>query len=168
MSIGSNGESAPGPSDVTPYYHIHPKCLSDGQQRAHFHRIVYELAEPHPRITIRTQCRVVAMEPSLPTLTLESGELADLVIGADGVRSLFRQTNPNLMGDTAYRAIIPTDVLLNDPDLCSLVETPEMVGWMGPGRHIMAYSIVRHAYLHVSIPTQHVFSPSNDASHLAR
>ena len=71
------------------------------------------------------------------------------------------------MGDAAYRAIIPTDVLLNDPDLCPLVETPEMVGWMGPGRHIMAYSIVRHAYLHLSIPTQHVFSLSNDASHLA-
>ena len=76
---------------VAPYYHIHPKCLSDGQQRAHFHRIVYELAEPHLRITIRTQCRVVAMEPSLPTLTLESGGLADLGIGADGVRSLTRQ-----------------------------------------------------------------------------
>ena len=31
------------------------------------------------------------MEPSLPTLTLESGGLADLGIGADGVRSLTRQ-----------------------------------------------------------------------------
>ena len=67
------------------------------------------------------------------------------------------------MGDTAYRTIIPADVLLNDPDLCPLVETPEMVAWKGPGRHFMAYSIVRHAYLHLSIPTQHVFSPSNDA-----
>lgn len=117
--------------------------------------MVYELAGPHPRITIRTNCRVVAMDPSIPTLTLESGEVvsADVVIGADGVKSLTREyvvggpDKPTPTGDAAYRAIIPTDLLLKDPDLRPLVETPEMVGWMGPGSHIIAYNIVRHSSL---------------------
>jgi salicylate hydroxylase len=94
------------------------------------------------------------MDPSIPTLTLESGELvkADLVIGADGVKSLTREyvvggpDKPTPTGDAAYRAIIPADLLLNDPDLRSLVNIPEMVGWMGPGRHIITYNIVRHGY----------------------
>lgn len=120
-------------------------------QRADFHRLVYELAEPHPQITIRTSCRVVALDPSIPTLTLGSGEVvhADLVIGADGIKSLTREyvvggpDKPIPTGDASYRALIPTELLLKDPDLRSLVETPQMVGWIGPGRHIITYNIVR-------------------------
>ncbi|KIM69526.1 hypothetical protein SCLCIDRAFT_12991 [Scleroderma citrinum Foug A] len=121
-----------------PYYHIH---------RADLHRIMYDLAEPH--VDIRTNCRVVSMNPSIPTLTLQTGEIvyADLVIGADGVKSLSRQyvmgepDEPTPTGDAAYRAVIPTELLLADPELKDLVETPEMVGWLGPQRHIMGYNI---------------------------
>jgi salicylate hydroxylase len=110
--------------------------------------MLYELAEP--QCTIRTNCRVVSIDTSKPTLTLESGEVvhADLVIGADGVKSTLRQyvvggpDRARPTGDAAYRAIIPTEKLLQDPDLRPLVEKPEMVGWLGPGRHIMAYNIV--------------------------
>ncbi|KAF9236355.1 FAD/NAD(P)-binding domain-containing protein [Melanogaster broomeanus] len=121
-----------------PYYHIH---------RADFHKMVFDLVEPH--VNIRTNCRVVALDPSVPSLTLESGEVvrADLVIGADGVKSLTREyvvggpDKATPTGDAAYRAIIPTELLLQDPDLRPLVENPEMVGWLGPKRHIMAYNI---------------------------
>lgn len=121
-----------------PYYHIH---------RADFHRMMYDLAEPH--VNIRTNCRVVAMDPSIPSLTLRSGEVvrADLVIGADGLKSTTRKyvvgepDEPTPTGDAAYRAVIPTEILLADPDLRGLVETPEMVGWLGPQRHIMGYNI---------------------------
>ncbi|KAH7912418.1 FAD/NAD(P)-binding domain-containing protein [Hygrophoropsis aurantiaca] len=121
-----------------PYYHIH---------RADFHRMVYDLAEPH--VNIRVNCRVVSVDPSRPSLTLESGEVVytDLIVGADGVKSLTREyvvggpDQPEATGDSAYRAIIPTDLLLKDPDLRPLAETPEMTGWMGPEKHIMAYNI---------------------------
>lgn len=110
--------------------------------------MLYELAEP--QCTIRTNCRVVSVDTSKPTLTLESGEVvhADLVIGADGVKSTLRQyvvggpDRARSTGDAAYRAIVPTEKLLQDPDLRPLVEKPEMVGWIGPNRHIMAYNIV--------------------------
>ena len=45
-------------------------------------------------------------------------------------------------GDAAYRAIVPTSKLLEDPDLKRFVEYSEMTGWMGPDRHVMAYCIV--------------------------
>ena len=71
----------------------------------------------------------------MPTLTLKSSGFgkAVLVIGADGVKSLTRECvvggpdKPAPTGDATYRAIIPTDLLLNDPDLRPLVETPQMV-----------------------------------------
>ncbi|KAI6011791.1 hypothetical protein EDC04DRAFT_2609745 [Pisolithus marmoratus] len=115
--------------------------------RADLHRMLYELAEPH--VNIRTNCRVVSMNPSTPSLTLRSGEVvhADLVIGADGVKSITRHyvvgrpDEPTPTGDAAYRAVLPTEMLLADPDLRSLVETPEMTMWLGPERHIVAYNI---------------------------
>jgi len=114
---------------------------------------MYDLAEPH--VDIRINRRVVAMNPSIPTLTLQNGEIvyADLVIGADGVKSISRQyvigepDEPTPTGDAAYRAMIPTDLLLADPELKDLVETPEMITWLGPQRHIVGYNIVR-AYFH--------------------
>ena len=98
---------------------------------------------------------LIRASPSAPTPTLESGETvkADLVIGADGTKSPTREyvvggpDKPTPTGDAAYRAVIPAHLLLNDPDLCSLVENPEMVSWIGPNGHIMAYAIVRHAHL---------------------
>lgn len=81
---------------------------------------------------------------------------ADLIIGADGVKSLTREyvvgkpDKPTPTGDAAYRAIIPADLLLRDPDLRPLVETPEMVGWLGPAGHIMTYNIVRCAGLYLA------------------
>ncbi|KAI6168788.1 FAD/NAD(P)-binding domain-containing protein [Pisolithus thermaeus] len=121
-----------------PPYHIH---------RADLHRMLYELAEPH--VNIRTNCRVVSMDPSIPTLVLESGGVvhADLVIGADGLKSTTRDfvvgtpDELRFTGDTAYRAVLPTKILLADPDLRSLVETPEITTWLGPERHIVGYNI---------------------------
>lgn len=122
-----------------PYYHIH---------RADLHKILYDLAAPF--MTLRLKATVVGVDPNTPSVTLASGEVVrgDLIIGADGVKSLIQgvvlgHTNPaEPTGDAAYRAIIPSHLLLNDPDLKGFVDVPEMTGWMGPGRHIMAYSIV--------------------------
>jgi len=122
----------------TPYYHIH---------RADFHKILFDLASPY--MTLRLKSRVVGVDPSIPSLTLESGEVikTDLIVGADGLKSFVREVviggpdKPQATGDAVYRAIVPTSEMLEDPLLQSLVETPEMCGWMGPGCHIMAYNI---------------------------
>lgn len=121
-----------------PYYHIH---------RADLHSILLQAAKPY--MTLRLNSRVITIDTERLVLTLGTGEQiqAEVVIGADGVHSMLREVvvgrecPPTPTGDAAYRAIIPVDKMLKDPDLRPLVENPEMTGWMGPGRHIMAYCI---------------------------
>lgn len=125
----------------SPYYHIH---------RADFHQMLMDLAKPVSQL--RLNSTVVSVNPSSPrpSITLSSGEIlsADLIIGADGVKSMVREvvlgepTAATATGDAAYRAIIPTDKMLADPELRHFIENPEMTGWMGPQRHVMAYCIV--------------------------
>ena len=117
----------------SPYYHIH---------RADFHRLLLDLAAPVS--TLRLDSTVVYVDPSAPrpSVTLSTGEVifADLIIGADGVKSMVREvvlgepTKATPTGDAAYRAIVPTEKMLAEPELRPLVENPEMTGWMGPGR----------------------------------
>jgi salicylate hydroxylase len=126
------------------------------------HTILLNAAKPY--MHLRLSSRVVAVDPESMTLTLANGETvhADIVIGADGIHSMLREivvghpcpATPT--GDAAYRAIIPTDVMLQDPDLRPLVENPEMTGWMGPGKHIMAYCIVGVAFFF--IPIRHLIT----------
>ncbi|CAK5269509.1 unnamed protein product [Mycena citricolor] len=123
-----------------PYYHIHRADLLD---------MLFKLAAPH--MTLFTNSRVVAVDPAQGQITLQSGETVrgDVVLGADGLKSMVREVivgrpdKPLPTGDAAYRVVIPTARMMADPDLASLVEYPEMTGWLGPGRHIMAYCIVR-------------------------
>lgn len=122
-----------------PYYHIH---------RADFHKLLFDLAIPH--MDLHLSSTVVGVDPSVPSITLANGEVVtgDLLIGADGVKSLIQKavlgkSNPaQPTGDAAYRALIPIEALLADPELKGFVEVPEMTAWMGPKRHVMAYCIV--------------------------
>ena len=137
-----------------PYYHVH---------RADLHQILVDLAlrdtdtdtdgdTDMAGVTLRLGARVVSVDPDAdtPSLTLVSGEVVrgDLIVGADGVKSLTQRVvlghaNPaEPTGDAAYRAIIPSSLLAADPELRELVDVPEMTGWMGPGRHVMGYNIV--------------------------
>lgn len=126
-----------------PYYHIH---------RADFHKLLYDLAKDE--MELRLNSTVVDCDPEAPSVTLASGEVihGDLIIGADGIKSriqkavLGRENPAHPTGDAAYRATIPAASLLADPELQSLVKTPEMTGWMGPQRHIMGYLVVSNAF----------------------
>ncbi|KAG9050167.1 hypothetical protein FS837_007281 [Tulasnella sp. UAMH 9824] len=124
-----------------PYYHIH---------RADFHRLLYDLTIAlKDQVTLRLKSHVSSIDPETPACKLSSGETVkcDLIIGADGVKSTIREAvvghadSPVPTGDAAYRAIVPSDKLLAHPELVELVENPRMVGWLGPGRHIMTYCI---------------------------
>ncbi|CAE6429983.1 unnamed protein product [Rhizoctonia solani] len=123
----------------SPYYHVH---------RADLHRMLYELAE-QAGVTVRLGSTVASIDPLMPSLTLCNGEIihCDLIVGADGVKSIIREVvvggpdRPRPTGDAAYRAIIPAEQMRGDPELEALLENPEMTAWMGPGRHIMAYCI---------------------------
>ncbi|KAJ7507392.1 FAD/NAD-P-binding domain-containing protein [Mycena galericulata] len=121
-----------------PYCHVHRADLLD---------MLFKLASPC--MTLYLNSRVVSLNPHLGQVTLASGQTfrADVILGADGVKSMIREVvvggpdRPIPTGDAAYRAIIPTSEMSKDPDLKPLVDHPEMTGWIGPGRHIMGYCI---------------------------
>lgn len=70
---------------------------------------------------------------------------ADLVIGADGLRSLCREQllgqpdPPHLTGDLAYRIIVKAEDMLTNELLRDLAETPALNYWIGPDSHAVCY-----------------------------
>ncbi len=79
-------------------------------------------------------------------LRLENGETleADLLIGADGVRStvrdsLFGAVAPRFTGQTAWRGVVAADAL--PPGLVH----PTATVWVGQGRHLVTYYLRRGA-----------------------
>ncbi|KAF9077438.1 hypothetical protein BDP27DRAFT_1312435 [Rhodocollybia butyracea] len=121
-----------------PSYQLHRNDL---------HKMLYDLAKP--RIMIRFASRVTSVDPSEPSVVLQSGEkiAADVIIGADGIRSVVRDAvlggpqKAKYTGDSAYRFLVPTDDMKSDPELLSLINEPKLFIWAGPQKHIVAYGI---------------------------
>src|SRR5262249_44420538 len=102
---------------------------------------------------------LVGLEPAGVAIRLvfENGARreADIVIGADGIRSkvrdiLFGAERPRFTGRVAERAIFPTERLAGHAiDDCTK--------WWGPDRHLLAYFITRRrdeVYLMGSVPAR--------------
>ncbi|KAJ8093248.1 hypothetical protein PM082_020734 [Marasmius tenuissimus] len=121
-----------------PYYHVH---------RADLIQMLYDLAKPY--MDLKLGCRAVSVDPSHPSVQVEDGSKfhGDLIIGADGFRSMTRETivpgrsQLKAVGDVAYRVLLPAELLLQDPALCELIKVPHIRCWMGPERHVVAYMV---------------------------
>ena len=48
---------------------------------------------------------------------------------------------PKPAGFAAYRATVDVEKIKSDPEISWLVEKPSLNLWIGPGRHVMTYSI---------------------------
>lgn len=100
---------------------------------------------------VRFGQRVASVNPDDALVKLENGTMlsADLVIGADGIRSRVRDTAvvaeeivlPVPSTNCAYRATLPAKVLIDDPVLRPLMEDVNANCWLGYRRHVMAYPI---------------------------
>ncbi|RXW16087.1 hypothetical protein EST38_g9768 [Candolleomyces aberdarensis] len=122
-------------------------------QRADLHRIL--LSEVQPLVTIKLGSKATDIDPNTASVTLASGEIVegDLVIGADGLRSKVLEVvlppeekklgklSPKHTGDVAYRALVPSDRLLADPEVREFVREGVNI-WLGPERHLVGYAIV--------------------------
>ncbi|THW25600.1 FAD/NAD(P)-binding domain-containing protein [Aureobasidium pullulans] len=82
------------------------------------------------------------------TVLLKSGKrmVADLVVGADGIFSTCRElllgmsSPPTPTGDLAYRVLLDTKAMKDDPELAPLLQKPHKVRyWMGPKAHAVNY-----------------------------
>lgn len=110
-----------------------------------------DLAKPHMDLRLNSRVVDVSPDPPSPHVVLASGEVVygDMIIGADGVKSIIRACMvqgtdaPTPTGDSAYRATIGTESMLNDPELKPFVDNPESTLWMGPNMHAVGYCLVR-------------------------
>ncbi|KAH8886228.1 salicylate hydroxylase [Thozetella sp. PMI_491] len=122
-----------------PYYLVHRADLHDG----------LITAARKAGVTIHANKRVISYDFDAPSATTQNGETfkADLVIGADGIKSICRPLLtgqpdiPRDTGDVAYRILIPQEKLLADPELADLITDPCTTSWCGPDAHIVGYPI---------------------------
>lgn len=112
-----------------PYLNVH---------RGDLHRVLERVISP---ATIAFDHRLVGLDETSDAvhLTFENGVKvdADLVIGADGVRSMVRESllgnePPRFVGAVAQRAIFPTERLNG-------FKIPDCTKWWGRDRHILPY-----------------------------
>ena len=111
--------------------------------RPDYHKVLLEAATK-AGVEVRKGCKVDKFLPAEASVQLESGETVqgDLVIAADGVKSLARQTlekyvEPHETGDTCFRVVISGESLLANPRLAQLVQSPAFEQFLGPDHHIV-------------------------------
>lgn len=107
--------------------------------RADLHRALAGLLDPS-MIVLGKRTIDVAHDDATATLVFADGDTApaDVVIGADGVRSsvrgaLFEPQAPVFRGEVAFRGLAPTEYLRD-------IEAAGVV-WLGPERHFVAYPV---------------------------
>ncbi|TKA82611.1 hypothetical protein B0A55_01382 [Friedmanniomyces simplex] len=88
---------------------------------------------------------VVAFDESKPSITLSDGlEIeADVVIGADGIKSRARELvlgfkdHPRSSGYSCFRAYFPGSIVKGDPKCAELVEKDSVNIWIGDDTHVI-------------------------------
>jgi len=128
LKIGAEIEARYG----APYLFMH---------RADLHAAIYA-AVPAGIVTLGRKLAALDVGAQHTSLLFEGGGrvTADVVIGADGVHSLIRETmlgpeQPRFTGRVAYRTTFPA-ALMGDTRI-----TPVRTKWWGPDRHMVVYYV---------------------------
>lgn len=91
------------------------------------------------------------------TIFCENGleEDGDLIIAADGLRSLTRNhfsgrpILPQPTGDLAYRIVLTANQVKEDVELWDVITRPGIRIWLGPRAHAVAYSLLNGQILNI-------------------
>ena len=124
-----------------PYYSFHRADLLDALastvDKSHIH-----LGHRLVSADVREDCVV---------LKFDNGNVveADYVIGADGVKSVLRQTlygddKPAYTGQMAWRALLDASIVPED-----ILAPNGHIEWVGPGAHIRAYYIRKNTMINI-------------------
>ncbi|KAJ9126276.1 hypothetical protein QFC24_002007 [Naganishia onofrii] len=110
-------------------------------------KVKRNVAPPTDPESVKTSAEQKAQEEDLDReeVWLE----ADLVIAADGIRSVARRGMLKKLGEedhiedtgqAAYRILVHREQVLGDPELLELIDGKTSYRWIGEGRHIIASS----------------------------
>lgn len=114
-----------------PYYTVH---------RAHLHDALLSRVPPD-RVHLGARLVAVTQDAGEARLHLSDGTAvaADLVVGADGIRSVTREQiaadRPRYSGQTIYRGLVPADRVPH------LTADPRVRLWFGPDQHCVCYPV---------------------------
>ena len=136
-------QRTPPPNPDAPVFNGH---------RGEFHSVVFNYVKDDLRIPIRLGCRIAKyFETSTEAgIILDTNEkiTADVVIGADGVRSKARELvlgyvdKPKSSGYAVFRAWFPNTDMLADPETKRFCENGDSFnGWIGPDVHFLFSTI---------------------------
>jgi salicylate hydroxylase len=113
------------------FFHVH---------RADLHHLLAGLVD-RSKVTFSTQCIGVTQTADKAVAHFADGSQfeADIIVGADGVRSTVRHTlfgddAPQFTGHMCYRAVVPFE---SRPDFVA----PEASFWLGPHSHVVTYYV---------------------------
>ncbi|KAI0692489.1 FAD/NAD(P)-binding domain-containing protein [Cytidiella melzeri] len=114
------------------------------------HRLIHRLAmDAGAHVQFDATVEEIIPGTSRPSVRLASGEIvsADIIIGADGPRSMVREIvlgekdEPQPTGITVFGAVVPASEMEKDAELERLVKAEEWPLIMGTGRSICAHPI---------------------------
>lgn len=122
------------------YYMVH---------RADFINLLVRTARVIPNITIKTGAKVVEYDCDGGRVRCEDGTWysGDLIVAADGIKSTARNIVNGVRaramdtGDVAYRILVPSKGVLEDPELAPLMKEPRITSWAGPEIHFVGYPL---------------------------
>lgn len=135
--------------------------------RADLHSALLESCQESGLVTLVNNAEVVSAEnqpDGTVLVTTRAGQhyLADVVVGADGVRSNLRGAivDDELVPSryVAYRGTVPTEVVGED-----VTSSPAVLCWLGPNMHLIQYPLRGgKLYNNVAVFKSDAYSPDHD------
>jgi salicylate hydroxylase len=105
-------------------------------------------AVPDHIVHLNHRCIEVTQRPDRAELAFADGSIAtaDVVVGADGIHSILRNTmstdSPRFYGLCSYRGLVPAE------RLPFLTKEPKGITWLGPQREFVCYPVSHGRLIH--------------------
>ena len=130
----------------------HPYLLI---HRADYQKLLFEEAMAL-EVQFHFSTRIISLNQDRTSVVTVDGRQfeGDVVVGADGIKSKIREfvipeeiIEPSSSSNCAYRAIVPREAMMADPDSAALMHDVNSNAWIGHRKHVMAYPI-RHGTMY--------------------
>lgn len=128
--------------------------------RADLQMALLDKALALPNVKLQTNTRVddVQFSPAAVKISDGSWIKGDVVLAADGIKSMIRgkilgdeKDVAIPTGDAVFRVVLTREVLSKLPDLLPYIEEKRAIRWIGPNRHIIAYPVRNHEIYNMAL-----------------